>query len=216
MITNAMGTKENKNAGWMPIKGFDGYMVNKKGEVMSLKRGRLLANTYGKCIKLSVKGREYSFTPQRILYAAIHGINPSEIGHDVIIINTGKKLSAQAIKVIDKRDVFGVYNKKDVIISPYASQQEEYSVIIEFSTYAKNLDVEGMWKIFNKVKPKIMKFIERFVKNGENKELHFQHVCAYIIDGIVEGRYVVSEPVRYARRMFKNRISNRSIESLFV
>lgn len=209
-----METKENKDTDWMPIKGFEGYMVNKNGEVMSLKRGRLLTPTYGKRIKLSAGGDEYLTSAPRILYAAIRGINPREIGHNFVIINTGRKLSVRTLKVIERRDILDIYNRKDVFKSPYANSQEEYSIIIAFATCAKNLDTEGMWRIFNEVKPKIMKTIEHFVKNGEERELHFQHLCAYIIDGIIEGRYVVSEPVRYARRMLKNRMSNRRMDAL--
>lgn len=209
-----MEAKENKNTDWMPIKGFDGYVVNENGEVMNLKRGRLLTVSYGKRIKMCVKGKEYLTSAPHVLYAAIHGIDPREIGRDFIIINTGRKLSVRTLKVIQRRDILGIYNRKGTFQSPYANREEEYSVIISFSTCAKNLDVEGMWKIFNKVKPKIMKTIERFVKSEEDKESHFQHLCAYIIDGIVEGRYIVPEPARYARRMFKSRIANRSIESL--
>lgn len=209
-----MEAKENKKTGWMPIKGFDEYMINKNGEVMSLKRGKLLAVTYGRRIYMYAGGKGYQSTAPRILYAAIHGIDPREIGRVFLIVNRGKRISPKSLHVVRRRDILDIYKKKENFQSLYANSQEEYCIIIKFSTCAKNLDVEGMWKILNGLKPKIMSFIERFVKNEEDKELHFQHLCAYLIDGIIEGRYVVSEPLRYIRRMFRNRIANRSIESL--
>lgn len=121
------------NETWLPIPGFPRYEVNKNLEVRNKRTGRLMKlNVRGEVRLRRPNKQEYAVRACRLLYAAIHGVDPGNIrrvvyydeGNGRMTLIGDKELLA---KMRDNR----TYVSPDTCCDYYKEAQETIRTILD-------------------------------------------------------------------------------------
>lgn len=159
-------------------------------------------------ISLGRTGEQRKFSLARLLYSAIKGINPCDIGSQFLFTFNGNKPCIKNLKVLQRNDILLLNRRKS---KASEDGDEFYSRCERFCHCARIKDIKGMMAIIEEYKSAIMQIIRRKSNNQEICEKIYQEYINALIIDVVERRRLVIDLVGYTRKIFRHaHIYNRT------
>ena len=173
---------------WLQIKGYPGYLVNKKCEVKG-KNGGLLS---GRHVTLRRKGRrQLSITRKRLYLLAASGLDPYlAVGSGVDVVELDGQLRLLDWK--ERRRKSAVKQAGDMVLSKDESKKRYMDTVMwaEACMLAIEGDTSRLWRVLEGVIPKIDKYL--MFQCGESSQVVRREIThetlALYVERVVNGR----------------------------
>jgi len=70
---------------WIKIPGYESYVICKETlQIKNIVTGNIMSRTHGS-VRLSCKGKQKNYTPQRLLYCAVNGYDVDKVPNSIIV-----------------------------------------------------------------------------------------------------------------------------------
>ena len=188
---------------WYDIPGFPRYEISERFEVRIKKTGNIMKakrvyNTFR--VQLAEGGKKsYDASVIRILYAAMHGIDPRKIGKGFRFVCEGGILDARHIVIHEEKeaDPLRAYDEKRPDIT-----RVFYEKSYRIGRIVKERDVDGLYAFINEDKEEVMRIIASKIRDKSRITETYDRYVNYLIDGILSYRVKVVDLVGYTRKLF--------------
>lgn len=191
---------------WLDIPGLN-YEISDTCMVRNKKTGRIKSlQMCGRdanprvVLNYGYKYKQGSFAVARLLFAAMKGIDPREIGNKYLFTFKGNHPCAANLQVMERRQVLNFYREKG---RKKTSGEEFYSCCERFCHCARNKDAGGLAAIIEENKEALMRIIRQRIKNEEICQETYRAYVNALIDCVVSRRYLVIDLLGYTRKVFR-------------
>lgn len=193
------------NEVWYPIPGFPSYEVSTNFKVRNIVKGRELSISRNGNVFLR-DTKDYRTNIPRVLYAAIHQINPRDLGRVFIVADSDNN-----IKLIERSDFLRSlnnskrYNEKSTesAIAYYEAMRNTIDTILKF------YETGDLTDVFYMVYQEEDAIIDYARKRGliESEEMGtelFYTIAEKLITGIQKKEYLCIDIPKYLKRMARS------------
>lgn len=203
---------------WLSIPGFSSYEINRETqEIRSYIRksvALLKSKAEGKCHNLKADdGTKYAVSTRRILYAAIKGIDPRQIGSYIVAIdNNGELVLTDRNAIYEKVKETITKRKADQdVITDYICSIRLSSLVLE--AYRTNDFSAITQEVYNN-KRELCAYIKRncFAKTTEHVTELWEAVAEITITQIVERKTSVLNLIGYLKKTARSLVAQRRKE----
>lgn len=197
-----MNTNE-PNEQWYPVPGFPKYEISSMGRLKGV-GGHMLTYRNRNQYALRRDRRQYDISPQRLLYAALHDMDPLDLRGIYIVAVKGKLVPMTRVELC--RYAYTQAKKPSL---GKATAVEYYKENIRFSQmmidYYETRDIstvaEELMKCERRIKAYIIKVWE---PAGDGADEAWSEIITRVLSYISDGNISIIDPYSYLRRCAKS------------
>lgn len=192
---------------WYSIPGFSNYEVSNLGRVRKMD-GSLLKYDKRRGYGLTRNKKQYSLRPQRLLYAALHGSDPTELNRILILEVKGELVAMTRSEYMDY-----VNAKKRKTKLSENEAKEYYKSTIRFAqmilTYYETRDITEVAEELSKYEERIRAYIYKagFETSRNVTNEAWSTIYADILSRIADGKVSIIDPYNYMRKCVRSYFS---------
>lgn len=195
------------NEKWLPVPGFASYEVSSLGKVRKI-NGGLLKYDKRRGYGLTRDGKQYSLRPQRLLYAALHDVDPTDMKEIIILEVKGNLIPMTRSEYME---YVNARRKKPVLDEIEVKEYYEYAIRFAqmMLSYYETRDITEVAEELSKYEGRIRAYIYKagFHTSDRVADEAWNTIYADILSRIVNGEISIINPYNYMRKCVRSYFS---------